>query len=91
MCECGSEQVALEGGFGAWEDVGWCGWVLEGLRWPSRGFSYTIPLKESLQENLHKDIGNLHEEKQCFTGGLQEEDDSSFCCFEGVRVGGKGG
>jgi len=39
VCECGSEQVALEGGFGAWEDVGWCGWVLEGLRCPPRAKS----------------------------------------------------
>ena len=35
MCECGSEQGALEGGFGAWEDVGRFGWVLGGLRCPS--------------------------------------------------------
>jgi len=33
----------LKGGFGAWEDVGWCGWVLGGLRWPSRGFFKTRP------------------------------------------------
>jgi len=29
--------------------------------------------------------------KQHSTGGLQEEAESSFGCFEGVRVGGKGG
>jgi len=51
--------------------------------WPSRGFSHTQPSKESIQENLQ-------EEKQRSTGGLQEEAESSFHCFEGVRVGGKG-
>lgn len=63
MCECGSEQVALEGGFRAWDDVGWCGWVLGGLRWHSRGFSHTWPSKESLQEKLQ-------EENRETTGGL---------------------
>ena len=48
---CG-DQVALEGGFGDWNDVGWCGWVLGGLRWPSVGFSNTQPSEESLQEKL---------------------------------------
>ena len=81
----------MEGGFGTWGDVGWCGWVLGGLRWPSRGFSQTWPSKESLQENLREDIGNLQEEKQHSTEGLEEEAESSFHCFEGVRVGWKGG
>ena len=52
MCECGNDQVALEGGFGAWEDVEWCGWVLGGLRWPSKGFSNTRLSKEILQEKI---------------------------------------
>ena len=82
--------MALEGSFGAWEDVRWCGWVLGGIRWPSGGFSHTRPSKESLQENLQEGTGNLQEEKQRSTGGLQEEDESSFHHFEGARVGGKG-
>lgn len=45
--------------------------------------SHTQPSKEILQENLQ-------EEKQRFIGGLQEEAESSFGNFEGVRVGGKG-
>ena len=48
------------------------------------GFSHTRPSKEMLQENLQ-------EEKQCSIGGLQEEAESHFGCFEGVRVGGKCG
>jgi len=69
--------VALEGGFGAWEDIGWCGWVLGGLRWPSRGFFHTPPSKESLQEVT----GKLHEENRETTGGLQEEAESNFRYF----------
>ena len=57
---------------------------------PSGGFSQTQPSKESLQENLQEDIGNLQGEKQCSIGGLQEEVESSFHYFEGVRVGGEG-
>ena len=91
MCECGSEQVALKGGFGAWEDLIWCVWVLGGLRWPSGGFSQTRPSKESLQEKLQEDIGKLQEENMETTGGLQEEAERNFHCFEGVRVGRKGG
>ena len=91
MCECGTEQVALEGGFGAWEDVGWCGWVLGGLRWPSGGFSHTRPSNERLHEKLQEDTRKLQEENRETTGGLQEEAESNFRCFEGVRVGGKGG
>jgi len=53
--------VALKGGFGAYEDVRWCGWVLGGLRWPSGGFSHTRPSKESLQEKLQEDTGKLQE------------------------------
>ena len=87
MCECGSEQVALEDGFGAWEDVGWCGWVLGCLRWPFGGFSHTRTSKESLQE----DTGNLQEENRETTRGLQEDAKSSFHCFEGVTVGEKCG
>ena len=81
MCECGNEQVVLKGGLGAWEDVGWCGWVLGGLRWPSGGFSYTQPSKESLQEKLQKDTGKLQEENRETTGGLQVEAKRNFCCF----------
>ena len=91
MCECGNEQVALEGGFGVYEDVGWCGWVLGGLRWPFRGFSHTQPSKGILQEKLHEDIGKLQEENMETTGGLQEEAESNFHYFDGVIVGGKGG
>ena len=29
--------------------------------WPSGGFSHTRPSKESLQENLQEDIGDLQE------------------------------
>ena len=29
--------------------------------WPSGGFSHTWPSKESLQENLHEDTGDLQE------------------------------
>jgi len=83
--------VALEGSFGAWEDVGWSIWVLGGLRWPSRGFSHTQPSKESLHEKLQEDTGKLQEENKETTRGLQEEAKSNFCCFEGVRVGGKSG
>jgi len=82
--------VALEGGFGAWEDVGWCGWVLGGLRWPPGGFSHTQPSKESLHEKIEEDTGKLQEEKKETIGGLQEEAGRNFHCFEGVRVGGKG-
>ena len=81
----------LEGKFWTYGDVGWCGWVLGGLKWPFGGFSHTRPSKESLQENLQEDIGNLQEEKQHSTGGLQEEAERSFHCFEGVRVGEKCG
>ncbi len=91
MCECGSEQVALEGAFGAWEDVGWCGWVLGGLRWTYRGFSHTRPSKESLQEKLQEHTGKLQEKNKETTRVLQEEAESNFLCFEGVRVGGKCG
>ena len=91
MYECGSEHVALKGGVGAWEDGIWCGWVLGGLRWPSRGFSHTQPSKESLPKKLQEDTGTLQEENKETTGGLQEEAESNFCCFEGVRVGGKCG
>jgi len=45
---------------------------------------HTRPSIKILQENLQ-------EEKQRSTRGLQEEVESSFGCFEGVRVGGKGG
>ena len=83
--------MALEGGFGTLEDVGWCGWVLGGLRWPFGGFSHTRPSIEGLQENLQEDTRNLQEEKQHSTRGLQEEVESSFHCFEGVRGGEKGG
>jgi len=74
----------LESRFGAWGDVGWCVWVLGGLRWPSGGFSHTWASKQSLQEKLH-------EENRETTRGLQGEAERKFHCFEGVRVGGKGG
>ena len=74
----------MEGNFGICRGVGWGGWVLGGLRWPSGGFSHTRPSKESLQENLK-------EENRESTRGLQEEAERSFHYFEGVRVGGKGG
>ena len=70
MCECGSEQVVLKGGFGAWEDIGWFGWVLEGLRWPSGRFSHTWPSKESLHEKLQEDTRKLQEENRETTRGL---------------------
>ena len=38
-----------------------------------------------------QDTGNLREENKATTGGLQEEAESRFHCFEGVRVGEKGG
>ena len=91
MCECGNEQVALEGGFGAWEDVGWCGWVLGGRRWPSGGFSHTWTSKESLYEKLQEDTRKLKEENRETTGGLQEEAKRNFHYFKGVRVGRRGG
>ena len=78
MCECGSEQVASEGGFGAWEDVGWCGWVQGGLRWPSGEFSHTRTSKESLQEKLQEDTRKLQEKNRETTGGLQEEAKRNF-------------
>jgi len=60
--------VALEGGFGAWEDVGWCGWVLGGLRWPLEAFSTLGLQKKSYkknhrrtQENYKRKIGKLQE------------------------------
>ena len=81
----------MEGGFGTWEDVGWCGWILGGLRWPSGGFSQTRPSKEILQENQQEDTWNLQVEKQHSTEGLQEEAESSSHCFEGVGVGEIGG
>ena len=70
MCECGNEQVELESGFGAREDVGWRGWVLGHNRWPSGGFSHTRPSKEILQEKLQEDTGKLQEENRKTTGGL---------------------
>jgi len=91
VCECGSEKVVLKGGFGAWEDGRWCGWVLGGPRWPSGGFSHTWPSKESLHEKLQEDTGKLQEENRETTGGLQEEAERNFCYFEGMRVGQKGG
>ena len=42
-------------------------------------------------EKLHEDKGKLQEENRETTGGLQEETKRNFCCFEGVRVGEKGG
>jgi len=81
VCECGSEQVVLEGGFGASKNVGWCGWLLVGLRWPSGGFSRTQPSKESLQEKLQEDTRKLQEENRETTGGLQEEAKRNFRCF----------
>ena len=87
MCECGSEQVVLKGGFGAWEDGRWFGWVLRGLRWPSRGFS-----KHNLQNKAYrKNYKGTHGNYRRKTGKLQEEAESNFRYFEGVRVGGKGG
>ena len=83
--------MALECGFEACEDVGWCGWVLGDFRWPFGGFSHTQPSKESLQEKLQEDTGKLQEENRETIGGLQEEAERNFRCFEGVRVGGKGG
>jgi len=83
--------VLLEGGFRAGEDAGWCGWVLEGLRWPSGGFSHTQPSKEILHKKLQEDTRKLREENRETTCGLQEEAESNFRCFEGVRVDGKGG
>ena len=53
--------MVLKGDFGLCGDVGWCGWVLGGLGWPSGGFSHTRPSKESLQENLQEDTGDLQE------------------------------
>ena len=79
--------MALESSFGSWEDVGWYGWVLGGLRWPSGFLSHTRPSKESLQEKLQEDTGKLQEENKETTGGLQEEVESNFHYFEGVRVG----
>jgi len=89
--ECGSEQVVVKGGFGAWKGGRWYGWVIGGLRGPSRGFSHTQPSKESLQEKLQEDTGKLHEENREIKRGLQEEAKRNFLYFEGVRVGGKGG
>jgi len=83
--------VALEGGFGDWEDVGWFGWVLGGLKWPSGGFFHTRHSKESLQEKLHEDTGKQQDENRETTRGLQDEAERNFRHFEGVRVGGKGG
>ena len=71
--------MVLKGDFGLFGDVGWCGWVLGGLEWPFGGFSHAQTSKEILQENLQEDIGDL-----------QEDVESSFEGFEGVRVGGKG-
>ena len=82
--------MTLEGSFGDCEDVGSCGLVLGGPRWPSGGFSHTQPSKEGLQEKLQEDTGKLQEENREITGGLQEEAERNFRCFEGVRVGGKG-
>jgi len=73
--------VALKGTFRAWEDRRWCGWVLGGLRWPSRGFSHTQPSKESLQEKLQEDTGKLQEENRETREGLQEEAERTFCYF----------
>ena len=53
--------MELKGDFGVLGDVGWCRWVLGGLGWPSGGFSHTRPSKESLQENLQEDTGDLWE------------------------------
>ena len=71
--------MMLKGDFGIFGDVIWCGWVLGCLGWHSRGFSHTRPSKESLQKNLQAD-----------TGDLQEDAESGFEGFEGVRVDGKG-
>lgn len=81
----------LEGGFGRWENVRWCGGVLGGIRLPSGGFSHTHPSKEILQEKLQEDTAKPHQENRETTGGLQEEADSSFRYFESVRVGEKCG
>jgi len=46
--------VGVEGEFGICRGIGWCGWVLGGLRWPSGGFSCNQTSKRSLQENLQE-------------------------------------
>lgn len=63
----------MDGGFGIHEDVGWCGWVLGGLKWPSEGFSCNQSSKGSLQENLQADAGDLQEVYRRSTGGCQEK------------------
>jgi len=81
MCECGSEQVALEGSFGAWEDVGWCGWVL-GV---SGGLMESFPTlglqKKAYKKNYRRTQGKLQEENRETTRGLQEEVERNFHCF----------
>jgi len=79
----------MEGEFGICRGVGWCGWVLGGLKWPSGGFSHNRTSKGSLQENLQEATRDLQEVYKRCTGGLQEDAKSSFEGFEGVGVGGK--
>jgi len=63
----------MEGEFGICRGVGRCGWVLGGLRQPSRGFSCNWTSKRSLQENLQEATRDLQEVYERSTRGCREQ------------------
>ena len=54
----------MEGDFGIFRGVGYCGWVLGGLKWPSGGF----PTSNFKNKPIRKSTGGCRGS----TGGLQK-------------------